>query len=320
VAKAKTLEHPKTLDLADALGIMDCFALGIMEAFWHHVAAYYADGEITGMKPTVMARSIRYTGNAQELLEAIVQAGFVDRVGDRLIVHGWPEHCNDSVHMALARAHKHFADGTTPRTSRLSNKERERIEAWFQAHPVRTESAQEAHETPEKGDFEPCAQEAHVVRTTIPSHTIYSVTNVTGETEDEQEPEPIEPEIIEPEVISADPFPTVERILTAVSAGTNQPPPTRSMITRYIGKSSPILRLVEAYGESDATRLIVWCSRYRPKLGYPAVFGSAQNLWSEASRCGWGDPDARRPQGGQPSSNQRMSDLAEALSLPGGAA
>jgi uncharacterized protein YdaU (DUF1376 family) len=150
--------------------------------------------------------------------------------------------------------------------------------------------------------------------------TTYSLPDGSGEADDEQESGPIEPEIIEPEVISTDPFPTVERILTAVSAGTDQPPPTRSMITRYIGKSSPILRLVEAYGESDTTRLIVWCSRYRPKLGYPAVFGSAQNLWSEASRCGWGDPDARRPQGGQPSSNQRMSDLAEALSLPGGAA
>lgn len=145
MAKAKTLEHPKTLALADALGIMDCFALGILEAFWHHVTAYYPDGEITDMKPRVMARSIRYTGDADELVAAFVEAGLIDQDGERLLVHDWPDHCNDAVHLSLARAHTRFANGATPRMTRMSKDERERLTEWFNAHPVRTQSAQEAH-------------------------------------------------------------------------------------------------------------------------------------------------------------------------------
>lgn len=313
MAKAKTLEHPKTLDLADALGIMDCFALGVMEAFWHHVAAYYMDGDITNMKPSVMARSIRYSGNAEELLEAMIAAGFVDRVDGRLLVHGWPEHCNDAVHMALARAHKHFADGTVPRTSRLSSKERESIEEWFKAHPVRTESAQqeqtvrtesapEAHEEPETASFELCAQEAHAVRTTKPSQAIITLANASGASDDDadgnvidleavrSEPsEPPEPEVIEAEVLSDSPYPLVERIMMAVAKATDQPPPTPAMIRRHITPSSSIRRLVDFCGEAKATKLVVWCAQFKD-LGPPAVFSNAQSLLAEAEKAGWGPP------------------------------
>ena len=298
MAKAKTLEHPKTLDLADALGIMDCFALGVMEAFWHHVTAYYADGDITSMKPSVMARSIRYSGNAEELLEAMIGAGFVARMGDRLIVHGWSEHCNDAVHMALARAHKHFADGTAPRTSRLSSKERESIEAWFKANPVRTESAQapaamrtesaqEAHKEPESPGFELCAQEAHAVRTTKPSQAINTLANASGAPDDappsnvidlevlRSEPsEPPEPEVIEAEVVLDTPYAVVERIMVARAKATGQPMPTPPMVRRHIATSSAIRRLVEFCGEAKAAKLLVWC-----RWGSPVGGGK-----------GWGDP------------------------------
>ena len=325
MAKAKTLEHPKTLDLADALGIMDCFALGVMEAFWHHVTAYYADGDITSMKPSVMARSIRYSGNAEELLEAMVGAGFVDRVGERLIVHGWAEHCNDAVHIAMARAHRFFADGSTPRMSRLSKEERARIEKWYQAHPVRTESAQEAHkgqdtsahdahDEPESPGFELCAQEAHAVRTTKPSQAINSLAEASGASEDaagsnvidlevlRSEPsEPQEAEAFESEAGRDNPYPMVERIMTAVAEAGDQPLPTPPMIRRHIGKSSAILKLVEFCGERKATQLLVWCVLHKPRLGYSDVFSNVQSLLAEAdkyrwgppvsgSRSGWGDP------------------------------
>jgi len=309
VAKAKTLEHPKTLDLADALGIMDCFALGIMEAFWHHVAAYYADGEITGMKPTVMARSIRYTGDAQELLEAIVEAGFVDRVDDRLIVHAWSEHCNDSVHLTLARAHKYFADGTTPRTSRLSNKEREPIEEWFKAHPVRTESAREAHELPDEGEIELCARKAHDVRTTKPSQAINSLAEASDANDElPSDPDDPESEIIEAEVISGNPFPTVQRVLQALSKAMNQPPPTDPMVRRYIGRSSSILRLVDFCGEELATNLLIWCARWKTDLGYAAVFSNVQQLLAEAEKARWGQPGSAQKGGwGDPAADvERM--------------
>ena len=89
MAKRGALEHPKMMELAEILGIMDCFAFGVMEAFWHHVAKYHEDGDITGVKPGSLARSMRYTGDGSALLAAMIEAGFVDQVADRLIVHGW---------------------------------------------------------------------------------------------------------------------------------------------------------------------------------------------------------------------------------------
>jgi uncharacterized protein YdaU (DUF1376 family) len=131
--------------------------------------------------------------------------------------------------------------------------------------------------------------------------TTYSLPDGSGAADDEQDPEPIEPEIIEPEVISTDPYPTVERILTALSQATDQPPPTAAMIRRYIGKSSSILRLVEFCGEADATVLLAWCALFKPELGYGAVFSNAQSLLAEARSVDWKAPASKgKPKWGDP--------------------
>jgi len=128
------LEHPKLLALADALGIMDCFALGVMEAFWHHIGKYHQDGDVTDLNPRVMARSIRYTGNGDELWTCLISAGFIDRTsGGRLIVHGWSEHADDQTNARLFRAVQPFADGTKPKPRSIGKEEKERLEAlWIE--------------------------------------------------------------------------------------------------------------------------------------------------------------------------------------------
>ena len=114
---------------------MDCFALGIVEAFWHHVAKYHEDGDITGLKPGTLARSIRYTGDPAELLAAMVEAGFVDRLGERLIVHGWSEHADDATQSRLFRALQPFADGSVPKPAKIGKDERAELERqWANRH------------------------------------------------------------------------------------------------------------------------------------------------------------------------------------------
>lgn len=123
------LEHPKVLALADALGIMDCFALGILEAFWHHVAKYHDDGDISDVKPGVMCRSIRYTGDAAALWKAMTEAGFIDETSDgRLIVHGWSQHADSAIHARLYRAIRTFADGTKPLPRSIGKAEKETLD------------------------------------------------------------------------------------------------------------------------------------------------------------------------------------------------
>jgi hypothetical protein len=111
----------------------------------------------------------------------------------------------------------------------------------------------------------------------------------------------LEPQVIEPEVLDANPYPTVERILTALSQATDQPPPTAAMIRRHIGKSSSILRLVEFCGEREATMLLVWCAIHKPDLGYGAVFSNAQSLLAEARSVDWKAPASKgKPKWGDP--------------------
>lgn len=113
--------------------------------------------------------------------------------------------------------------------------------------------------------------------------------------------EALEPQVIEPEVLDTNPYPTVERILTALSQATDQPPPTAAMIRRYIGKSSSILRLVEFCGEADATVLLAWCALFKPELGYGAVFSNAQSLLAEARSVDWKAPASKgKPKWGDP--------------------
>jgi hypothetical protein len=113
--------------------------------------------------------------------------------------------------------------------------------------------------------------------------------------------EALEPQVIEPEVLDTNPFPTVERIMTAISGATGQPPPTAPMIRRNIGKSSSILRLVEFCGEREATMLLVWCALHKPDLGYGAVWSNAQTLLAEAKRACWGHPPSKgKPKWGDP--------------------
>lgn len=119
-----------------------------------------------------------------------------------------------------------------------------------------------------------------------------------------------ESEVIEAEVISGNPFPTVQRVLQALSKAMNQPPPTDPMVRRYIGRSSSILRLVDFCGEDLATKLLIWCARWKTDLGYAAVFSNVQQLLAEAEKARWGQPGSAQKGGwGDPAADvERMVD------------
>jgi hypothetical protein len=142
VAKRGVLEHEKTIMLAETLDIMEPFALGVLEAFWQWVAKYRPSGDLSSTRPSLMARSIRYTADPQALWNALAECGFIDLDGDRATVHDWSDHAEDSVHMRLARSTQRFADGSKPNMRRIPHDERAKLEAAF----VRTESAPVAHD------------------------------------------------------------------------------------------------------------------------------------------------------------------------------
>jgi hypothetical protein len=89
-----------------------------------------------------LAQAVGWERGAAELIEALVGSGWLDnhrRHG--LLVHDWPEHAEDAVHMSLARRGVRFADGTMPTMRRFSEKTRQELRAKFRAHTKRTPSA-----------------------------------------------------------------------------------------------------------------------------------------------------------------------------------
>ena len=114
MAKRGTLEHPKTMALADVLGIDDCHALGILEALWHWTARYHADGNISGTQPGILARAVRTRIDAQTLWDALLSCGWIDVDGDSCLIHDWADHADNTTKKNLANRGESFADGSTP--------------------------------------------------------------------------------------------------------------------------------------------------------------------------------------------------------------
>lgn len=105
-----TLDHHKTIALADRLRIPPCYALGVLEAFWHFVARQRPDGDITGISPKHMCSAMKYrTPRSSQVFVALVESGFIDKVGERYIVHDWHVHADQAVKKWLARNNKKFA-------------------------------------------------------------------------------------------------------------------------------------------------------------------------------------------------------------------
>jgi len=109
MAKRGTLDHPKTRRLANLLGLEPWGALGILEALWHFTGQFAPDGELSRFKSSEIAAGVRYTGNANELLSALMEAGWIDKYRSRLVIHDWPDHADQAVKKRVERLKVPFA-------------------------------------------------------------------------------------------------------------------------------------------------------------------------------------------------------------------
>jgi len=144
--KRGAIEHPKLRRLMRELGCEKLLAVGILESIWHFAARYTPRGDLGRYTDHEIADAIGYGGDPAGLVSALVVSEWADASEEhRVVIHGWFEHCDDSVHATLARATQTFASGELPKLTRLSKQERERISLQFRAHEKRTASARHAH-------------------------------------------------------------------------------------------------------------------------------------------------------------------------------
>ena len=83
------LRHHKTRAFAKTLGIHRLLAVGIITEVLSHVRLHCPDGDLSDLDPDDLAHDIFYEGDGDALLDALVEAGFIDRDGDSLTVHNW---------------------------------------------------------------------------------------------------------------------------------------------------------------------------------------------------------------------------------------
>jgi hypothetical protein len=133
--KRDTPDHWKVQALIHALKLPGRYAaVGILESLWHFTARYCPRGDLGSIPPAALAAWIGYP-NGPRLVKGLTAAGWIDGTGADLTIHHWSHHAEDSVHRALARTGRRFADGSQPNLNRLSPPERAAALAFFAAPP-----------------------------------------------------------------------------------------------------------------------------------------------------------------------------------------
>lgn len=137
----------KTKDFARELKVELWGAVGILDLLWQFAAEVHPAGDVGRSPDCDIAEAISWKKSPILLVRAMVKHRWLDEnPACRLLVHDWPEHCEDAVHSKMARGQKYFADGSAPRFTRLTGPEREKARVFFgeQALSVRTEGASSA--------------------------------------------------------------------------------------------------------------------------------------------------------------------------------
>ena len=142
----------KFKQLQRTLKLTEWQARGLLDSLWRFVRINCPEGDIGRFTNEEIAIGIDWQDDGDTLVSSLVKTGWLDEVARgafenahaRLWVHDWWEHCEDSVHKSLARRTEAFADGTLPKLTRFSEKERAEILAKYK---VREKDAQERTET-----------------------------------------------------------------------------------------------------------------------------------------------------------------------------
>ncbi|ADU50154.1 HNH endonuclease [Thermaerobacter marianensis DSM 12885] len=85
-------DHPKTRRLARRLGISVPAAIGHLHCLWWWALEYAQDGSLAQYDADDIADAMMWDGDSQQLVQALVHAGFLDETGDGLRIHDWRDY------------------------------------------------------------------------------------------------------------------------------------------------------------------------------------------------------------------------------------
>jgi len=83
--------HPKTLMLANRLGISIPQTIGHLHLLWWWALDYCADGYITRYRDYI-PMAAQWEGDGETFTKALIEFGWVDEIDDELIIHDWMDY------------------------------------------------------------------------------------------------------------------------------------------------------------------------------------------------------------------------------------
>lgn len=94
--KSEALTSVKLMRLKRSLGLTQYQAVGLLECLWHFTAQNTPDGGIGRYTDDDIAAVLEWEGTATELIEALIQSGWLDRHDDgSLWINDWIEVSSD---------------------------------------------------------------------------------------------------------------------------------------------------------------------------------------------------------------------------------
>lgn len=89
------VEHPKTTNLVDELGITssatepEIVAVGLLVTLWTWAAKNAYDGDLSGVSPRAIAKACEWKKSPQKLVDALIKCGWLD---PDMKIHDWEEY------------------------------------------------------------------------------------------------------------------------------------------------------------------------------------------------------------------------------------
>ena len=116
--KRGAINHPKMTIFMTELGIPRYAAVGLLETLWHWAPNYAVQGDIGKWSDAAIAKGVEWDGPPEKLIDALLLAGWVDRVEDpqiRLVIHDIQDHADNAWKQRLVDLGLKWWDGSRPR-------------------------------------------------------------------------------------------------------------------------------------------------------------------------------------------------------------
>lgn len=81
--------HPKTKRLARLLGVSLPAAIGHLHFLWWWAMDYAQDGDLSRYDEYDIADACGWEGDEKQIVDALIESGFVDKTDDGLVIHDW---------------------------------------------------------------------------------------------------------------------------------------------------------------------------------------------------------------------------------------